>query len=1215
MSNKAESRVLLEKYEHLLNKTILVHQNPVTGLLPAFVLKDGTAGWASNHAWVRDNVYSVVSVWGLALAFRNIAERQDDKMKAFHLEQSVVKLMRGLLFCMMRQTDKVEKFKKTLERDNALHAKFNMQTCAPVVGDFDWGHLQIDATALYLLMLAQMTASGLQIIYTLDEVAFVQNLVFYIEDAFKTPDYGIWERGDKSNHGETELNATSIGMAKAALDAISGLDLFGARGGPSSIICVMHDKLAQCNAKLESLLPRESSSKEVDAGLLSIIGFPAFAVEDIPLIHKTKHKIEEKLLGEYGCKRFLRDGYQTVREDPHRLHYEYYELKVFENIECEWPLFIIYLVINAIFDGHLEEVERYHTMLEKLVIKASNDLVYVPELYLVPEDKVPLEYKTPHSQPRVPSAKVQHMWAQSLYILCGLLRDRLIAPGEIDPLNRRLCMQPRHDPIVQVVLLAEDQQLCAQLKKRNIHTETIRRVERNPTYPVKILPAKYLTSVYSHLGVSKKMNLTGRPPHVVGVIGTSQLYKVQGTMFAFTPNFLDQEAFYLCLDNSLLVDLIRTDIAYLKTNWKLVGRPTIVLPILRTMLGDWATIDKSPVYRLLTTLSSGYTSGASIQVGSLSDFTPTSCIKSLDFLDTKVASAIFEIPQMELAHPNRASILITPDKFMQQGNRGRSSKIFGSVRRSSQTPPTLKRPRPKQEEKVRVEDDSLGPMVSLEVNDSPDPKLLSLAAAYSGRRRSLRQDSKLQSELSQVTSGLVTPTRRDSMQVAALQAHTLDQIVEKLHLESSIYDQADILTFLFNSYGKDFSFKLAGQDVTVGALLEELYQKAGFFGQWSLVRHTAGILKKRVEDLGPAATDLLVRQKHFSVGQPNNEIHITQPMSSPVLMGKIVQACGGDYTAVAIMQEILIYLAMFIRSEAELFHEMLRLRIGLIYNVMVTELARAMACSSEDAMERLLDLGPYDLKNLLHHILSRKEFKIDNSSEAEDETLGYQPAKQLSIVSPSKRHQAQVMVQNVKALNTSGGPVHIESVEAEDRHGQWRRRRRLDGALNRVPFDFYTEVWHILEKCPGISIGNNYLPQFPTVQEMTPDELKFALRVETVLNSLPDPEFRQMVVEVLMVIGLVGKCSEISSLGDSIVVEHIIGHAHSLFLQDQKGYGGPSRDCCCEHVGSCGGPAGFCVHFYDSAPSGRYGTMSYFAQAVADRLRGVKNPKDQCKVN
>lgn len=27
-------------------------------------------------------------------------------------------------------------------------------------------------------------------------------------------DFGIWERGDKMNHGVPELNATSIGMAK-----------------------------------------------------------------------------------------------------------------------------------------------------------------------------------------------------------------------------------------------------------------------------------------------------------------------------------------------------------------------------------------------------------------------------------------------------------------------------------------------------------------------------------------------------------------------------------------------------------------------------------------------------------------------------------------------------------------------------------------------------------------------------------------------------------------------------------------------------------------------------------------------------------------------------------------------------------------------------------------------------------------------------------------
>ena len=51
-------------------------------------------------------------------------------------------------------------------------------------------HLQIDATALFILTLAQMITSGLNIILSLDEVDFVQNLVFYIECAYIIPDYG-----------------------------------------------------------------------------------------------------------------------------------------------------------------------------------------------------------------------------------------------------------------------------------------------------------------------------------------------------------------------------------------------------------------------------------------------------------------------------------------------------------------------------------------------------------------------------------------------------------------------------------------------------------------------------------------------------------------------------------------------------------------------------------------------------------------------------------------------------------------------------------------------------------------------------------------------------------------------------------------------------------------------------------------------------------------
>lgn len=47
-------------------------------------------------------------------------------------------------------------------------------------------------------------------------------------------------------------------------------------------------------------------------------------------------------------------------------------------------------------------------------------------------------------------------------------------------------------------------------------------------------------------------------------------------------------------------------------------------------------------------------------------------------------------------------------------------------------------------------------------------------------------------------------------------------------------------------------------------LLKILYEKACQQNLWGLVRHTAGMLGKRVEDLAKALTDLLVRQKQVT---------------------------------------------------------------------------------------------------------------------------------------------------------------------------------------------------------------------------------------------------------------------------------------------------------------------------------------------------------------
>jgi len=40
---------------------------------------------------------------------------------------------------------------------------------------------------------------------------------------------------------------SSLADLQAALEAINGLDLFGSRGGPSSVVHVMYDQVAQCN--------------------------------------------------------------------------------------------------------------------------------------------------------------------------------------------------------------------------------------------------------------------------------------------------------------------------------------------------------------------------------------------------------------------------------------------------------------------------------------------------------------------------------------------------------------------------------------------------------------------------------------------------------------------------------------------------------------------------------------------------------------------------------------------------------------------------------------------------------------------------------------------------------------------------------------------------------------------------------------------------------
>ena len=52
--------------------------------------------------------------------------------------------------------------------------------------------------------------------------------------------------------------------------------------------------------------------------------------------------------GKYGFKRFLRDGFGTTIDGKGRRFYEPSEVKLFESIECEWPVFFVYLIIDGV---------------------------------------------------------------------------------------------------------------------------------------------------------------------------------------------------------------------------------------------------------------------------------------------------------------------------------------------------------------------------------------------------------------------------------------------------------------------------------------------------------------------------------------------------------------------------------------------------------------------------------------------------------------------------------------------------------------------------------------------------------------------------------------------------------------------------------------------------------------------------------------------------
>ncbi|XP_063877838.1 probable phosphorylase b kinase regulatory subunit beta isoform X5 [Scylla paramamosain] len=1040
----------LDHYYGIVKRQLLQNQSISLGIFPS-TSQDHRVGD------VRTSIYCAASIWSLFQAYRRI---DDDRGKAYELGQSCVKCMRGILTCWMRQCEHVESFKKGQNPKFALHAKFHLLTGEEVISSEEYGHLQIDIVSLYLLFLVQMITSGLQIIYTMDEVTFVQNLVYYVERAYRTPDFGMWERGSKYNNGTPELHASSIGLAKAALEAINGCNLFGEKGASWSVIFVDIDAHNRNRSIFETLLPRESSSKNVDVSLLCAISFPAFATHDQMLYSKTRNQIVSLLEGKHGFKRFHRDGYGTVLEDNKRRYYHIAETKVFEKIECEWPLFFLFMIIEGMFKGNEEQVEQYKNKLKPLVKRDKWGDPVVPKYYYVHRDQVNLERSEPGSQGRQPSSEGNprnlFLWGQSVWIIASLLMDGLLHINELDIIRRHLPSynRPRKggrysafqskknrgtasDLVVQVVLIAESMRLQAMMATYGIQTQTPHEVE-----PVQIWPPRELVKVYQNLGVSEKLGLQGRPTRPIGALGTSKIYRVCGQTVLCYPLVFEVSDFYLSHDMALLIDDIKSELHFVGKYWRLSGRPTVCVLIREEHMRD---IHFRELLDLLAQLKTGYCDGLKVRTGRLQNLISSSCIEHLDFM-----SAL------------DIDLDIKPFEQLQHASIGYQS-----------------------------------------LTDVPR------AITYS----------------------------EDSMSFKDMELQPTHEVINVLRSVSTLHGQTQLLGILLRREGPDF--QIDGHPV--GERVLALLSQASSLRYWRTVRECTALLSKEVESISPYITTVLVSGKQLTVGYGKDEVLLDRPVQPGGIHDLFYNASLQTHNVVqaVLQQEVVLYCGKLIATHTHLFNGILNIRVGWVIKAMTYYLHDV--CHSKETVE---GLAPSEVRRLLVKVLSLDEWaQQEKQAKMSCGCLWGSEGLRGQCQSPTQRfpnNQAKWGSSMTTALHRRR-EVRLTPQQI----------RVIDGCLGRTPKRFYEKVFNILRKTPlGVRLCDQLLPQHPTISEMSSGELNFALTVQSLLNHIQHPEYRQIVVELFSVVATILERNPELKFLHVLNLDQIFKDAFKMFLKD-----------------------------------------------------------------
>ncbi|MBK8505210.1 MAG: hypothetical protein IPL46_25230 [Saprospiraceae bacterium] len=258
-------------------------------------------------------------------------------------------------------------------------------------------------------------------------------------------------------------------------------------------------------------------------------------------------------------------------EDTSRHFYNEEELKQFEDIECEWPLFLTYELINALFDENHKDAKQFYGQIQDIMVDSKGDRL-IPELYQVPIDLVELEKALPHSQNRVPNENLPLVWAQSLYFLGSLLKAGLIRPDDLDPVGLHRMQKPK-DTVVQILLLAENKELKNKLKHHGVKSQTL---DDLPANTLVCMPEQ-IAELYHQIGHNDKLKLTGRPIRRLKSLTTSRLFSIHGNTYLCLSLFFLEKEFYLTFDSRFLVERFKNELTYIHRHWPYHQKPVVAI--------------------------------------------------------------------------------------------------------------------------------------------------------------------------------------------------------------------------------------------------------------------------------------------------------------------------------------------------------------------------------------------------------------------------------------------------------------------------------------------------------------------------------------------------------------------------------------------------------------------------------------------------------------